>query len=133
MSQTSGSNKQPGKRRATSQSAATAPGYAGKRTKTGNSAGFRFEGALFKSHPEFSGAVRAHVIAPGRLLITAEPAPTQEADPVIDAFLALLTQDMIDHPHRIQPLDPERWNEMASLTQGVSATMDGDLGDETLI
>jgi hypothetical protein len=29
--------------------------YRGKQTKTGNSSGFRFEGALFKSHPEFNG------------------------------------------------------------------------------
>jgi hypothetical protein len=31
--------------------------YMGKLTKTGNSTGFRFESALFKSHPEFSGQV----------------------------------------------------------------------------
>jgi hypothetical protein len=31
--------------------------YRGKLTKTGNSTGFRFESALFKSHPEFSGQV----------------------------------------------------------------------------
>ncbi len=55
--------------------------YVGKRTETGNSTGFRFEGALFKSHPEFNGAVRAQVIAPGRMLVTAEPVDRAEDDP----------------------------------------------------
>ncbi len=50
------------------------PVYRGKQTKTGNSSGFRFEGALFKSHPEFNGDVTAYVLAPGRLLLTADTA-----------------------------------------------------------
>ena len=48
-------------------------GYRGKQAKTGNSQGFRFAKALFQSHPEFSGEVRAHPIAPGRMLVVAEP------------------------------------------------------------
>src|ERR1039458_1939078 len=44
-----------------------APGYRGKLTRTGNSLGLRFDRALFQSHPEFSGEVRAHVIAPGQI------------------------------------------------------------------
>ncbi|MGH9589729.1 MAG: hypothetical protein ACRD25_05005 [Terracidiphilus sp.] len=54
---------------------AVAAEYRGKHTRTGNSSGFRFEGALFKSHPEFNGPVKAVVLAPGRLLVTAESAP----------------------------------------------------------
>ena len=46
-------------------------GYRGKQAKTGNSLGLRFDKALFQSHPEFSGRVRAHVIAPGRMLVIA--------------------------------------------------------------
>ena len=42
--------------------------YRGKQVRTGNSLGFRFDSALFKSHPEFAGEVKAHVIAPGRML-----------------------------------------------------------------
>jgi hypothetical protein len=58
--------------------------YRGKRAKTGNSLGIRFEKALFQSHPEFSGEVQAHVIAPGRMLVVAEPEPNprrRAADP----------------------------------------------------
>lgn len=29
--------------------------YRGKQVRTGNSLGFRFDSALFKSHPEFAG------------------------------------------------------------------------------
>jgi hypothetical protein len=45
----------------------------GKQTKTGNSSGFRFEGALLKSHPEFNGDVTAYVLAP----VVCSSRPTQ--------------------------------------------------------
>ena len=53
---------------------AKAPVYRGRQAKTGNSLGLRFDKALFQSHPEFSGDVRAHVIAPGRMLVVADAA-----------------------------------------------------------
>ena len=114
----------------------TAPertGYSGRRTKTGNSAGFRFEGALFKSHPEFAGEVRAHVIAPGRMLVTAEPLDEPAADPVIDSFLAFLTQDMLARPDSIRPLDEGKMAKVAALVKDVVVNMDEDLGDEDLL
>ena len=79
--------------------------YRGKRAKTGNSSGFRFEGALFRSHPEFNGEVRAHVIAPGRMLITAERAVREKSDPVMASFLAFLARDIATRPETIRPLD----------------------------
>jgi hypothetical protein len=108
-------------------------GYSGRRSKTGNSSGFRFEGALFKSHPEFTGEVRAHVIAPGRLLVTAEPQEERGSDPVISSFLAFLSHDMLNHPQSIRPLDTARANEISSLTKGVVVDKDEDLGDENLL
>ena len=107
--------------------------YTGKRTKTGNSAGFRFEGALFKSHPEFSGQVRAHVIAPGRMLVTAETIEEQGADPVIASFLAFMAQDMVNNPKSIRPMDENRTRRIASLVEGISVDEDEDLGDEALL
>jgi hypothetical protein len=80
-------------------------GYRGKQTKTGNSSGFRFEGALFKSHPEFKGDVTAYVLAPGRLLVTADAPARDKSDPAMEAFLAFLSQDIATAPHRITPLD----------------------------
>jgi antitoxin PrlF len=114
---------------------AQAVGYSGKLTRTGNSTGFRFEQALFKSHPEFSGEVRAHVIAPGRLLVTVETAeePDDEDDPVIAAFLAFLNRDMLAHPENIKPLDENRSREIKALIEGVVVDEDEDLGEETLI
>ena len=71
-------------------------GYRGKQAKTGNSLGLRFDKALFRSHPEFSGEVRAHVIAPGRMLVVAAPVSKsrrREDDPVLEAFLSFLAVD----------------------------------------
>jgi hypothetical protein len=75
-------------------------------TRTGNSLGLRFDRALFQSHPEFSGEVRAYVIAPGRMLVVAEQPvdPREEEDPVMKAFLSILEQDMVKSPRRVKPL-----------------------------
>lgn len=107
--------------------------YMGKRAKTGNSLGFRFEGAFFKSHPEFSGEVRAHVIAPGRLLVTAEPLEEQGSDPVIASFLAFLNQNMVSHPENIRALGEDLSSRIASLVGGVMVNQDEDFGDEDLL
>src|SRR5580698_5372586 len=83
-------------------------GYRGKQARTGNSLGLRFDKALFQSHPEFSGEVRAHVIAPGRMLVVAEPVAEsrrRESDPVMEAFLSFLAADMSNSPRQIKPLD----------------------------
>jgi hypothetical protein len=112
-------------------------GYRGKQTRTGNSSGFRFEGALFRSHPEFNGDVRAHIIAPGRMLVVAEPAEQEreqeEDDPVLAAFLALLAKDIEEHPEQLIPLDEERMRRINKLTEGIVVDMDEDLGEESLI
>ena len=110
--------------------------YRGKQTKTGNSLGFRFEGALFKSHPEFNGEVRAHVIAPGQMLVSAMTPSSEEreeTDPVLEAFLAFLAKDMEDHPDSIRPLDANLFKRAEELTKGMNVSMDEDLGDEALI
>jgi hypothetical protein len=115
----------------------TKSGYRGKQTRTGNSSGFRFEGALFRSHPEFNGDVRAHIIAPGRMLVVAEPAEQEqeqeEDDPVLAAFLALLAKDIEEHPEQLIPLDEELANRAAWLTRGMNVSIDEDLGDDPLL
>ena len=129
------------KRKAVTKSASAdpAPGaveYIGKRTKTGNSMGFRFESALFRSHPEFSGTVRAKIIAPGQLLVVADPVQgdlAEEDDPVLGPFLALIAQDMAENPQKIKPLDGNLMKEIAALTKGVEVDPNEDLGDEDLL
>jgi antitoxin PrlF len=111
-------------------------GYLGKQIRTGNSSGFRFEGALFRSHPEFNGAVKAHVIAPGQMLVSAiTPSDEEfdENDPVLEAFLAFLAKDMEDHPDSIRPLDENLFKRAEELTKGMNVSIDEDLGDEVLI
>jgi len=108
--------------------------FHGKRTQTGNSLALRFDRALFKSHPEFSGNVEAHVIAPGRLLVVAAEASTaQREDPVIASFLSFLAADMQRYPERIQPLDASLVARIEKLTQGMSTAREESLGDEELL
>ena len=107
--------------------------YRGKQTKTGNSSGFRFEGALFKSHPEFNGDVTAYVLAPGRLLLTANTVPRDKSDPAMKAFLAFLSQDIATAPQRITPLDANLATRIDRLVKGVAISRDEDLGSEVIL
>jgi hypothetical protein len=111
-------------------------GYRGKQAKTGNSLGIRFDKALFQSHPEFSGEVRAHVIAPGRLLVVAEsvtPSRKREEDPVLEAFLSFLASDMTRSPQQIKPLEPALAKRVNALVGRLPVNPDEDLGDEPLV
>jgi len=107
--------------------------YRGKQTRTGNSSGFRFEGALFKSHPEFNGEVKAQIIAPGRMLVTAESEGRKKEDPAMASFLAFLAQDIARNPEKIRPLNPARARRIARLTKGIAVNPDEDLGGEVLL
>jgi len=112
-----------------------APGYRGKQAKTGNSLGLRFDKALFQSHPEFLGDVRAHVIAPGRMLVVAEsPARSEPAqDPVIAAFLAFLAKDMAAGPQQIRSLNNKLLKQGKALVGSAAVNPHEDLGEESLI
>ncbi len=110
--------------------------YRGKQTRTGNSSGFRFESALFRSHPEFNGEVKAHVIAPGQMLVSAVAPSREESeenDPVLAAFLAFLAKDMEENPDSIRPLDENLFKRAEELTKGMNVSIDEYLGDEALI
>ena len=107
--------------------------YRGKQTRTGNSSGFRFEGALFKSHPEFNGEVKARVIAPGRMIVTAETRAPEKTDPVMESFLAFLSRDMAENPEKIRPLGAARAKRIGKLVKGIQANSNEDLGEETLL
>jgi hypothetical protein len=112
---------------------ASATEYRGKQTKTGNSSGFRFEGALFKSHPEFNGDVTAYVIAPGRLLVTADAPFREKGDPAMEAFLAFLSQDIANAPNQITPLDASLGRRIDVLVEGVNVSSDEALGAEVIL
>jgi hypothetical protein len=109
--------------------------YRGKQAKTGNSLGFRFDRALFKSHPEFNGEVRAKVIAPGRLLVSAKTTVSGPGrnDAVVGAFLAFLAKEMQRLPQSIKPLDETLVKRAGALVEGVAVAPEEDLGDEALL
>jgi len=112
-----------------------APGYRGRQAKTGNSLGLRFDKALFQSHPEFLGDVRAHVIAPGRMLVVADPAKKarrRDSDPVVEAFLSFLAEDMVRFPEQIKPLDEALFTRIDTLVGHLPFNPHEDLGDEPL-
>ena len=113
-----------------------APVYRGRQAKTGNSLGLRFDKALFQSHPEFSGEVRAHVIAPGRMLVVADAAQKprrRDSDPVIEAFLSFLAEDIVRFPEQIKPLAPALFARIDALVGGLRFNPHEDLGDEPLV
>lgn len=130
--------KQPAKPMKLRKAKEEAPGgYHGKQARTGNSLGFRFDKALFQSHPEFSGAVRGHVIAPGSLLVVAEnPVQRQrrtQEDPMLMPFLSLLAQDMAQSPQSIRPLDQDLADRIQGLVGHLEVNPEEDLGDDSLI
>jgi hypothetical protein len=110
------------------------PVYNGRKTRTGNSEALRFEQALFKSHPEFSDRVIAQVIAPGCMLVFADPndeTPLVDADdPVISAFLSFIAKDM---PQHITELEPELFDRIDELAGHIVVDADEDLGEESLL
>jgi hypothetical protein len=107
--------------------------YRGKQARTGNSLGFRFDSALFKSHPEFAGEVRAHVIAPGRMLVTVAEPTAKRKDPVMASFLAFLGSDIANSPETITPMSVELASRIERLVEGVRVSHDESLGDESLL
>jgi len=96
--------------------------FRGKSTSIGNSNGFRFDASLFKLHPEFFGEVRGTIIAPGQMLVSvvsAEAEDKEEASPVMQAFLAFLGHQMVEHPDLIEPVDEAQMQRIAALVEGV--------------
>lgn len=108
--------------------------YAGRATTSGNSRAFRFDAALFRAHPEFtSGPVTAHVIGPGTLLVTTAHEPASEdddADPLLEAFLAYLEDQARRQPHLIRPLTASDVRGLDELLAGVVVSPDEELDED---
>jgi hypothetical protein len=96
--------------------------YAGKVTPVGNSKGIRLDAAFFRAHPEFSGAVRATVLADGQVLLSAKSGATRaraEVDPVVLGFLRFLEREMQAKPEDIVPADAGQLKRIGKLVAGV--------------
>ena len=107
--------------------------YRGKRTRTGNSYGFCFDRALFKSHPEFAGEVKAHVIAPGRMLVSVVAPVTKRRDAVMQSFLTFLANDIAKAPERVKPMSPDLARRIDRLVEEVSVSCNESLEEESLL
>jgi hypothetical protein len=107
--------------------------YRGKQMQTGNSFGFRFDRALFKSHPEFAGEVKAHVIAPGRMLVSVAEPVTERRDPVMASFLAFLASDIAKAPETVKPMSRELAQRIDRLVEGVVVSQNESLGEGNLL
>jgi len=106
--------------------------YSGRTTRTGNSKAFRFESALFTSHPEFAeGDVEADVIAPGRLLIRTRSREEElNEDPVFGAYLAFLEEQMVANPDLLRPFSTEDVAGLDELLEGVEYDKEEVLDEE---
>lgn len=98
--------------------------YSGKVTPVGNSKGIRIDAAFFKAHPEFSGEVRATVLADGQVLLSAKNPVSrrrkeEEIDPVMLGFLGFLEKQMAEHPDMIEPVDRDQLARIGKLVEGV--------------
>lgn len=107
--------------------------YRGKQTRTGNSFGFRFDRALFKSHPEFAGEVKAQVIAPGRMLVSVAEPVMERSDPAMASFLAFLAGDIAKAPETIKPMSRDLAQRIDRLVDGVAVAHDESLGEKSLL
>jgi hypothetical protein len=100
--------------------------YSGKVTPVGNSKGIRIDAAFFRAHPEFSGDVKATVLADGQVLLSAKhstPRRTMEedSDPVMLGFLSFLEKQVSEHPEMITPVDQEQLARIGKLVEGVES------------
>jgi antitoxin PrlF len=98
--------------------------FNGSITTSGSSQAICVEKAFFRSFPEFhqKAKVRAKVISHGQVLISVvEEAPSAqlEDDPVVEAFLGFLAEDMQANPKRLAPLSQSAMDRVQKLTKDV--------------
>lgn len=66
-------------------------------------------------------------IQPDGTVILARADPGKERDPVVEAFLEFLAQDMIANPRNIKPVDAGLAKRIRSLTRGVKVNLNSAL------
>lgn len=66
-------------------------------------------------------------IRPDGEVILSKAVPDDEEDPVVLAFLDFLERDMIAHPERLQPMDPELYARATELVKGIEVDLDAPL------
>lgn len=110
--------------------------FKGALTTSGNSHAIRFESALAKAAPEFaakSGAVRIELLGAGAALVFLEVALPAEDDPMVEAWLRFIEQDVIQHPERLHVLTEAEAQDLERMVEGVVVTDDEILPDDVTI
>jgi len=69
-------------------------------------------------------------IRPNGEVVLKRAVPAEEGDPVLDAFLGFLAQDMVNHPDRLQPIDGDLAQRIQALVGNVEVELDVVLPDE---
>lgn len=102
--------------------------YKGKVTTVRTSEAIRLDKDLFRQNPEFKQAaeVRADIIDPGKMLISVVDSPNidHEDEPIVGAFLASVSNDMVKNSAAISSLDASIVARAKSLTAGMSVSDD---------
>lgn len=103
-----------------------ASSYHGSITTVGNaSEAIRLDKTFFRQNPEFKqkSRVKAQVIGPGTVLLSLdeeiEETGESGSDPIAEAFLAFLEQDMLAHPARLESISDEEIKRVKALIAGV--------------
>lgn len=107
--------------------------YTARATTSGTAPALAFSKAFAEAHPEFThGRFEAHVIAPGRMLVSAPVGVEEEQgdDPVLDAFLDFLDQQMKTRPDLVRPFTAGDVRGLDELLDGVEVDLDGELSDD---
>ena len=98
--------------------------FKGSITTSGSSQAICVEKAFFRSFPEFrkKAKVQAKVISYGQILVSVvdqAPSAQLEDDPVVEAFLGFLAEDMRSNPERLAPLSQIAIDRVQKLTKDV--------------
>ena len=110
--------------------------FKGKITTTGKSEAIRLDKSFFRLYPEFhqKAVVLAHVVGPGKILISLEDDPSSiredELDPLLATFLDFLEKDMTAFPSHITELTEETMQRLNKVTKDVVVCDDEDIPDD---
>lgn len=109
--------------------------YSARATTSGTAPALAFSRAFAEAHPEFTqGRFEVHVIAPGRLLVSA-PVDAEEHgdDPVLGVFLDFLDHQLVRRPDLARPFTAADVAGLDELLEGVEVDLDEDLGDDFVL
>lgn len=99
--------------------------YDGTITAQDDSRVIQLDPVFFKAHPEFSGDVRATVLAAGRVLLSATntvlcPGEDEDTDSVMLGFLQFLGKQVPARQDLIESADHKQLSRIGKLVEGVS-------------